>query len=281
MDQQKQQSRAQGRQEDRRETPGIVGPGSNAPGLVILTGAGISRESGLATFRDPDGLWAKVRVEDVATPQAFARDPARVQAFYDARRVQLRDPAIQPNAAHHALAHLAREHPGPVHVITQNVDDLHERAGQSRLLHMHGELAKARCLNCNEVSPFERAGLADASCPACSAKALRPHVVWFGEMPLHMDEIECWLTSSCNLFVAVGTSGQVYPAAGFAETARAHGARTLELNLEPTELTRSFDEARHGPATEVVPAWVEEVIRFHVTLAIDGAGRYSGDTRLR
>ncbi len=264
MNQQKQRTRAQGHQEDRREARGIVGPGPDAPGIVVLTGAGISRESGLATFRDPDGLWAKVRVEDVATPQAFARDPARVQAFYDARRVQLRDPAIQPNAAHLALAHLAHEHPGPVLVVTQNVDNLHERAGQSGLLHMHGELAKARCLDCGAVSPFGGAGLADALCPACDAKALRPHVVWFGEIPLHMDEIEWWLTSSCALFVAVGTSGQVYPAAGFAETARAHGARTLELNLEPTELTRSFDEARHGPATEVVPAWVEEVTGLRV-----------------
>ena len=259
MDHQKQRLQAEGRQENRWETSGIVRPGSGAPGIVVLTGAGISRESGLATFRDPDGLWAKVRVEDVATPQAFARDPARVQAFYDARRVQLRDPAIQPNAAHHALARLARKHPGPVLVVTQNVDDLHERAGQPSLLHMHGELAKARCLRCAAVSPFEGAGLADAPCPACGDKSLRPYVVWFGEVPLHMDEIEGWLEASCGLFVAVGTSGQVYPAAGFAETARAHGARTLELNLEPTELTRSFDEARHGPATAVVPAWVEEV----------------------
>ena len=264
MDQQKQQSRAQGRQEDRKEASGIVEPGLNVSGIVVLTGAGISRESGVATFRDPDGLWAKVRIEDVATPQAFARDPARVQAFYDARRVQLRDPAIQPNAAHLALARLTREHPGPVLVVTQNVDDLHERAGQSGLLHMHGELAKARCLDCNAVSPFEGAGLADPPCPACGAKALRPHVVWFGEVPLHMDEIEGWLEANCGLFVAVGTSGQVHPAAGFAETARAHGARTLELNLEPTELTRSFDEARHGPATEVVPAWVEEMTGLRV-----------------
>jgi len=261
MDQQNQRIRDQARHKDRREFPGVAGSaGSDAPGIVILTGAGISRESGLATFRDPDGLWAKVRVEDVATPQAFARDPARVQAFYDARRIQLRGPAIQPNAAHLALAHLAREHPGPVLVVTQNVDDLHERAGQRPLLHMHGELAKARCLRCDEVSPFEDAGLADALCPVCGARALRPHVVWFGEMPLHMDKIEWWLEANCDLFVAIGTSGQVHPAAGFAETARAHGARTLELNLEPTELTRIFDEARHGPATEVVPVWVDELL---------------------
>lgn len=231
----------------------------NERGIVVLTGAGISRESGLATFRDADGIWAKVRIEDVATPEAFARDPARVQAFYDARRVQLRDPAIQPNAAHHALARLAHEYPGPVLVVTQNVDDLHDRAGQPSLLHMHGELSKARCLHCGAVSPVEGAGLAAASCPACGAQALRPHAVWFGEVPMHMEEIETAL-ERCGLFAAIGTSGQVYPAAGFAETARAHGAHTAELNIDPTMLTRAFDEARHGPATEVVPPWVDEVL---------------------
>ena len=232
----------------------------NERGIVILTGAGISRESGLATFRDADGIWAKVRIEDVATPEAFARDPARVQALYDARRVQLRDPAIQPNAAHHALARLGREHPGPVLVVTQNVDDLHDRAGQPSLLHMHGELSKARCLRCGAVTSFEGAGLAAASCPACGAQALRPHVVWFGETPLHMEEIEEALEERCGLFAAIGTSGQVYPAASFVETARAHGVHAVELNLEPTMLTRAFDEARHGPATEVVPAWVDDVL---------------------
>ncbi len=232
----------------------------NGRGIVVLTGAGISRESGLATFRDADGIWAKVRIEDVATPEAFARDPARVQAFYDARRVQLRGAAVQPNAAHVALARLAREHPGPVLVVTQNVDDLHERAGQPGLLHMHGELAKARCLRCGAVSPFEGAGLAAASCPACAVPALRPHVVWFGEVPLHMGEIEDALEARCGLFAAVGTSGQVHPAADFALMARARGARTVELNLETTVLTRAFDEARHGPATEVVPAWVDEAL---------------------
>ena len=232
----------------------------NERGIVILTGAGISRESGLATFRDADGIWTRVRIEDVATPEAFARDPARVQAFYDARRVQLRDPAIQPNAAHHALARLGREHPGPVLVVTQNVDDLHDRAGQPSLLHMHGELSKARCLHCGAVSPFEGAGLAAASCPACGVKALRPQVVWFGEIPLHMEEIEEALEERCGLFAAMGTSGQVYPAAGFAEAARAHGARAVELNLEPTMLTRAVDAAWHGPAAEVVPAWVDQVL---------------------
>ncbi len=231
------------------------------PGIVILTGAGISRESGLATFRDPDGLWSRVRIEEVATPQAFARNPARVQAFYDARREQLQDPAVQPNAAHHALARLAREYPGPVLVVTQNVDDLHDRAGQPNLLHMHGELNKARCLRCDEVTPFFGKGLADAACPACTARVLRPHVVWFGEMPLQLEEIDGAIAHRCSLFAAIGTSGQVYPAAGFAELARSHGARTIELNLELTELSRHFDEARHGPATELVPTWVDEVLR--------------------
>lgn len=231
-----------------------------APGIVILTGAGISRESGLATFRDADGIWAKVRLEDVATPGAFAEDPARVQAFYDARRVQLEEQDVQPNAAHHALVRLAREYPGPVLVVTQNIDDLHDRAGQPELLHMHGELLKARCLTCGAVSPFHGAGMADALCPACGAQALRPHVVWFGEIPLHMDEIEEALQDRCGVFASIGTSGQVYPAAGFMQAAQANGARTVELNLEPTDLSHHFDDARHGPATEVVPAWVEEVL---------------------
>ena len=243
-----------------------------APGIVILTGAGISRESGLATFRDADGIWAKVRLEDVATPEAFARDPAMVQAFYDARRVQLGETAVQPNAAHHALVRLAREYPGPVLVVTQNIDDLHDRAGQPALLHMHGELLKARCLRCKAVCLFRGGGLAEAKCQACGAKALRPHVVWFGEIPLHMDEIEQALQTQCGIFAAIGTSGQVYPAAGFMRTARANGARTVELNLEPTELTAYFDDARHGPATKTVLAWVEEVL---ATAASGRPGRAS------
>ena len=229
-------------------------------GIVVLTGAGISRESGLATFRDPDGLWANVRIEDVATPDAFARDPVRVHAFYDARRQQLQNPAIEPNAAHHALARLAREYAGPVLVVTQNVDDLHDRAGQPDLLHMHGELTKACCLGCGAVSPFTGAGLANARCRTCGKDTLRPHVVWFGEVPLHMEEIEAALATRCTLFAVIGTSGQVYPAASFADMARQFGARTIELNLEPTNLSRHVDEARHGPASQLVPAWVDEVL---------------------
>ena len=225
-----------------------------AYGIVVLTGAGISRESGLTTFRDPDGIWTKVRIEDVATPEAFARDPARVHAFYNARRAQLA--TVEPNAAHHALARLERGWPGPVLLVTQNVDDLHDRAG-SRPLHMHGELRRARCVACAGTMPW-MADLSTATpCPACGAAALRPDVVWFGELPMGMDRIAAAL-AGCELFVSIGTSGTVYPAAGFVADA-AH-ARTVELNLEPSAGSASFDEAHHGPATEVVPAFVERLL---------------------
>lgn len=227
--------------------------------IVVLTGAGISRESGLATFRDKDGIWAKVRLEDVATPEAFARDPARVHAFYNARRRQLRDPAVQPNAAHQALARLSREWPGGVTVVTQNVDDLHDRAGTANLIHMHGELAKARCTACGAVMPWLEDLSLDTCCPACGATGtLRPHVVWFGEMPFAMDEIYAAL-DACALFVSIGTSGAVYPAAGFVAEVRGR-ARTLELNLEPSEGSHLFDEAIHGPATVLVPAFVARLL---------------------
>lgn len=225
--------------------------------IVILTGAGISRESGLHTFRDADGIWAKFRIADVATPQAFARDPAGVHGFYNARRAQLRDPSIQPNAAHLALAELERRWPGEVLLVTQNVDDLHDRAGSRALIHMHGELMKARCARCEAVHPW-RDDLSTATpCPTCArAGAMRPHVVWFGEMPLEMERIGAAL-DRCGLFIAIGTSGQVYPAAGFVAEVRGR-ARTVELNLEPSE--GSFDESRHGPATELVPRFVAEVL---------------------
>jgi NAD-dependent deacetylase len=227
--------------------------------ILVLTGAGISRESGLATFRDADGIWARVRIEDVATPEAFARDPGRVQAFYNARRAQLADPAIAPNAAHLALARLEREWPAEVLVVTQNVDDLHERAGTRNLLHMHGELAKARCLACGAASPWREDITPASACPACGrAGRLRPHVVWFGEMPLGMERIAAAL-ETCGLFVAIGTSGTVHPAAGFVAELRGR-ARTVELNLEPSAATALFDEAIHGPATRVVPAFVERLL---------------------
>jgi NAD-dependent deacetylase len=229
------------------------------PNLVILTGAGISRESGLATFRDADGIWAKVRIEDVATPEAFARDPARVHGFYNARRAQIRDPAIRPNAAHLALAELERAWPGGFLLVTQNVDDLHDRAESRKLLHMHGELRKARCLHCEAVHPWDADLSAATPCPACAATGgMRPDIVWFGEMPMHMDAIGAAL-DACDIFAAIGTSGLVYPAAGFVAEV-AHRARTVEINLEPTEGTRRFDEALHGPATETVPRFVASLL---------------------
>jgi len=228
--------------------------------IVVLTGAGISAESGLATFRDAGGIWATVRVEDVATPDAFRRDPARVHAFYNARRAQLRDPAVRPNAAHAALARLEREHrSGAFLLVTQNVDGLHARAGSERLIEMHGALRRLRCLRCAAVVAWEGDCSTETSCPNCGrAGGLRPDIVWFGEMPVRMDEIEAAL-DRCDLFVSVGTSGQVYPAAGFVE-AVAGRARTLELNLEPTGGSALFDAARHGPATRLVPEWVAEVL---------------------
>lgn len=227
--------------------------------IVILTGAGISRESGLHTFRDADGIWATVRIEDVATPQAFARDPARVQAFYDVRRQGLLDPAIQPNAAHVALARLEAEWPAPVLLVTQNIDDLHERGGSRALIHMHGELLKARCLACDAVSPVRHDLASGPSCPTCGGGPLRPHVVWFGEMPLGMQEIGEAL-DACGLFVSIGTSGNVYPAAGFVDRVRGRGVRTVELNLERSLGAELFDEGHYGPATAVVPAFVDRLL---------------------
>lgn len=226
---------------------------------MVLTGAGISRESGLATFRDADGIWAKVRIEEVATPGAFARDPCRVQAFYNARRAQLADPAVAPIAAHLALARLEREWPAEVLLVTQNVDDLHERAGSRNLVHMHGELRKARCLACDAASPWAADIEPASACPACGeAGRLRPDVVWFGEMPMQMGRIRQAL-DRCALFLSIGTSGHVHPAAGFVAEVRGR-ARTVELNLAPSEGASLFDEAIHGPATQVVPTFVDRLL---------------------
>ena len=236
----------------------MVRPG--AP-IVILTGAGISAESGLGTFRGAGGLWEGHRLEDVATPEAFARDPALVQRFYNLRRAQLRDPAIGPNPAHHALARLEAEWPGPVVLVTQNVDDLHERAGHREVLHMHGALARARCTGCRQESPWLDDLEPTSRCPACAAPGrLRPAVVWFGEYPHHLDRIAAELAVA-ELFVAIGTSGVVYPAAGFVAEARTYGrAHTLEINLEPSSVRQVFHEGRYGPASALVPAWVEELL---------------------
>ena len=226
--------------------------------LVVLTGAGVSAESGLATFRDLGGLWAQVRLEEVATPEAFAADPGRVQGFYDARRAQLR--RVAPNPAHHALARLEREwRRGEVLLVTQNVDDLHERAGSRRLLHMHGELRRARCLACGADSPWEEDIAPASRCPACGLPGrLRPHVVWFGEVPLHMEEISS-AVAACDVFVSVGTSGQVWPAAGFVRMLPA-GARSIEVNPMATEVSPAFREHRRGPASVEVPRLVAELL---------------------
>ena len=226
--------------------------------IVILTGAGISAESGVATFRGPDGLWEGHRVEDVATPEAFARDPALVQNFYDERRAKLK--TVEPNAAHRALARLDSQWPGDLLLVTQNVDDLHDRAGSKRLLHMHGELNSAWCLACDARSRFDGLMAAAPACPHCHQPGhLRPDIVWFGEMPYEMERIELAL-AQCDLFVSIGTSGAVYPAAGFVQSARHYGAQTLEMNLDPSEGSFYFHESRMGKAGELVPGWVEEVL---------------------
>lgn len=225
--------------------------------IVILTGAGISAESGVATFRGPDGLWEGHRVEDVATPEAFRRDPALVQAFYDARRAKLE--TVEPNAAHEALARLDAEWPGELLIVTQNVDDLHERGGAKRVLHMHGELRSAWCLGCDARMRWDGELSSGPACRECGAPRLRPDIVWFGEMPYRMDEIDAALMKA-DLFVSVGTSGAVYPAAGYVQTARYLGARTLEINLEPSQGSFFFDESRIGRAGELVPAWVDEML---------------------
>ena len=225
--------------------------------IVILTGAGISAESGIDTFRSAGGLWEQHRVEDVATPEGFARNPNLVLNFYDMRRAALAN--VAPNPAHAALARLEREFSGELLLVTQNVDDLHERGGSARVLHMHGELNSALCTSCEMRSPWLATMIERPPCPVCRAPTLRPDVVWFGEMPYQMGRIYHAL-ETCDLFVSIGTSGAVYPAAGFVQEARAAGARTLELNLELSGGSRSFQETRHGPASVLVPAWVEEVL---------------------
>ncbi len=225
--------------------------------IVLLTGAGVSAESGLGTFRDAGGIWSQYDLAEVATPEGFARNPAKVHAFYNARRANLL--AASPNAAHRALARLEREWPGEVVLITQNVDDLHERAGHRRVIHMHGELMEAKCAACGAHWEAAREMRAEDPCPECGAPETRPDVVWFGEMPYDMDLIERHI-GRCDLFAAIGTSGQVFPAASFVLQANAAGARTVELNLEPSDLSGMFDERLEGPATEVVPAWVEALL---------------------
>lgn len=229
--------------------------------IFVLTGAGVSAESGLGTFRDKDGVWTQYDLNEVATPEGFARNPALVRAFYNARRENLAGAA--PNAAHEALARLEAglaARGGALFLCTQNVDDLHERAGSQRVVHMHGELAVSRCHACQATWPDTAPLTAEIVCDACGREGVaRPHIVWFGEIPLFMDEIEDAL-SEADLFVSIGTSGSVYPAAGFVEMARAMGVPTCEINLEPSANAYVFDEKLYGPASETVPQWVERVL---------------------
>lgn len=226
--------------------------------IVILTGAGISAESGLGTFRDEGGLWAQHRIEDVATPEGFARDPALVHRFYNARRMQAAE--AKPNAAHAALARLERAFGQNLMIVTQNVDALHEAAGSRNVLHMHGTLAGALCAACGHRWTAALEMAPQDACPSCRAPATRPDVVWFGEMPYHMDTIEAALLEA-DVFAAIGTSGNVYPAAGFGALAAMTGTRTVELNLEPSASSRDFQEHRRGKASAVVPAWVTELLQ--------------------
>lgn len=225
--------------------------------IVILTGAGVSAESGIDTFRDAGGLWEQHKVEDVATPEGFTRDPDLVLRFYDMRREAIQ--TKQPNAAHDALARLDAEWDGELLIVTQNVDDLHERAGAGRVLHMHGTHLQAWCTACDRRLPWTGPMIDRPACPACGARSLRPDVVWFGEMPYGMERIQAALRQA-DLFVSIGTSGAVYPAAGFVQDARAMRVRTLELNLEASMGSRWFHESRHGPATRIVPQWVDELL---------------------
>ena len=229
----------------------------NIRNIVILTGAGISAESGIDTFRSAGGLWEQHRVEDVATPEGFARDPDLVLRFYDMRRAAIQTKA--PNPAHEALAQLDAEWSGELLIVTQNVDDLHERAGAKRVLHMHGEHLLAWCTSCDVRIPWTASLIERPPCPVCRARSLRPDVVWFGEVPYRMDEIYAALRRA-DLFVSIGTSGAVYPAAGLVQQAAELGAQTLELNLETSQGSRMFHETRLGPASELVPAWVKEIL---------------------
>lgn len=226
--------------------------------IVILTGAGISAESGLSTFRDKGGIWAKYDYRDVATPEGFAKNPRLVHEFYNQRR---RDQArVAPNAAHLALARLEEKHPGDVWIVTQNIDALHEAAGSRHLIHMHGEIRKSLCAHCGQRKPCDDDLSVDLVCASCGkADGLRPDVVWFGEIPYHMERIEA-LLSGADLFLSIGTSGNVYPAAGFVQVAREAGAHTVELNLEPSEGHTHFAEAIHGAASEIVPAYVGRIL---------------------
>lgn len=228
--------------------------------IVILTGAGVSAESGIPTFRAADGLWHSHSIEDVASPEGFRRDPGLVHRFYNERRQQLLSADIKENAAHKALAKLEAQHTSDVLIVTQNIDDLHERAGSQQLVHMHGELLKKRCQSCGDISPVIEDLTTGSVCQHCKQSSqLRPHVVWFGEMPLQMARIKQAI-DECDLFVSIGTSGNVYPAASFVQLASIAGAETLELNLEASASNSLFDQSRLGQASSLIPEWVSEVL---------------------
>ncbi|GAM63694.1 NAD-dependent protein deacetylase [Vibrio ishigakensis] len=228
--------------------------------IVVLTGAGISAESGIKTFRAQDGLWENHRIEDVATPEGFARDPDLVQSFYNKRREKLQTPQVEPNPAHLALGRLERELDGKVTVVTQNIDNLHERGGTQNIVHMHGELLKARCSGSGQVFDQTQDIKTGDLCHCCQIpQQLRPHIVWFGEMPLQLDYIYSAIQEA-DLFVSIGTSGVVYPAAGFVHEARLYGAHTIEINLEPSAVETEFAEKRYGRAGEEVPKLVDELL---------------------
>ncbi|MEZ5758918.1 MAG: NAD-dependent deacylase [Emcibacteraceae bacterium] len=226
--------------------------------IVVLTGAGISQESGLPTFRGRGGLWNGYRAEDLATPDAFRRDPALVHEFYNMRRATLLDEKIKPNAAHLALTRLERDWPGGFWLVTQNVDNLHVRAGSEKLIHMHGELLKSRCQNCGEISDWLDEMSLESECPNCKTRGqMRVNVVWFGEMPMRMDDIYRYLRR-CGLFISIGTSGNVYPAAGFTQVVNENpGAKTVELNLEPSLNADQFSDGHYGPASQIVPEFID------------------------
>ena len=228
--------------------------------IVILTGAGISAESGLRTFRDQDGLWEEHKIEEVATPEGYANDPELVEGFYNDRWQQFHNGDIEPNAGHIALAKLEKEFTGELLVITQNIDDLHERAGSRRLLHMHGELSKGRCPRSQQTFLLREPFGPKHCCTCCiPAQRLRPHVVWFGEMPFGLDRIQ-YALDTCDLFIAIGTSGTVYPAAGFVDTANHHGAQTVEVNLVTADRHSQFQYHLEGKASELVPKLVDDIL---------------------
>ena len=229
------------------------------PNIVILTGAGISAESGLKTFRDNDGLWENHRVEEVATPEAFEQNPSLVYRFYNARRAQLQQDDVNPNAAHEALAKLEKAFGSNLMLVTQNVDDLHERGGSQSVYHMHGTLLSARCAISQQTFDWSDSFDHTTKCPCCNRVTLRPDIVWFGEMPMYMEEIYDAL-SKADVFIAIGTSGNVYPAAGFVQIAKESGAHTIEANLEPGVTNALFDESLTGPASHIVPQWVDQLI---------------------